>query len=110
MPDGSLARMKGQIVNLSIKEVEEIAQLARLDLTDDEKERFSGQLSAILDYFERMQALDTSDVPPTASVTGLVGVMREDEVRPSLSQAQALANAPAQEAGFVTVPAVLEES
>ena len=96
-------------MTLSKEAVADIANLARLQLTEDEIDRFGDQLSAILDYFDRLQALDTSGVPPTASVTGLVGVMRVDEVRLSFDQATALANAPAAEDGFFTVPAVLED-
>jgi aspartyl-tRNA(Asn)/glutamyl-tRNA(Gln) amidotransferase subunit C len=96
-------------MSLTLEEVEEIAALARLDLSKREKQRFPGQLSAILDYAARLQSLDTSDVPPTAQVTGLVGVMRDDVIQPSLTQDEALANAPEVQDGFVVVPAVLEE-
>lgn len=97
-------------MSLTIQQVEEIAVLARLDLTKKEKERFRDQLSAILDYAARLQALDTSNVPPTAQVTGLVGVMREDSVEAHLTQEQVLSNAPAAQDGFVVVPIVLEEN
>ncbi|MDQ4078035.1 MAG: Asp-tRNA(Asn)/Glu-tRNA(Gln) amidotransferase subunit GatC [Chloroflexota bacterium] len=96
-------------MSLTLRQVEEIADLVRLDLTKQEKERFRDQLSAILDYAERLQQLDTSGVPPTANVTGLVGVMREDVIEASFTQAEALANAAETESGFVVVPAVLEE-
>lgn len=96
-------------MSLTIQQVEEIAALARLELTKKEKERFREQLSAILEYAETLQELDTSNVPPTAQVTGLVGVMREDVVEASLTQAQALANAPATQDGFVVVPVVLSD-
>ncbi len=97
-------------MSLTLKQVEEIAELARLDLSRGEKERFRDQLSAILDYAERLQQLDTSDVPPTAQVTGLVGVMREDVITASFTQDEALANAPRDQDGFFVVPTVLEES
>jgi aspartyl-tRNA(Asn)/glutamyl-tRNA(Gln) amidotransferase subunit C len=97
-------------MSLTLKQVEEIAELARLDLSRGEKERFRDQLSAILDYAERLQQLDTSDVPPTAQVTGLVGVMREDVITASFTQDEALANAPRDQDGFFAVPTVLEES
>jgi aspartyl-tRNA(Asn)/glutamyl-tRNA(Gln) amidotransferase subunit C len=97
-------------MSLTLKQVEEIAELARLDLSRGEKERFRDQLSAILDYAERLQQLDTSDVPPTAQVTGLVGVMREDVITASCTQDEALANAPRDQDGFFVVPTVLEES
>lgn len=97
-------------MSLTIAQVEEIAGLARLELSPKEKERFRDQLSAILDYAETLQALDTSDVPPTAQVTGLTGVMRPDMITPSLTQAQVLANAGGVQEGFITVPVVLEEN
>ena len=97
-------------MSLTLKQVEEIAELARLDLSRGEKERFRDQLSAILDYAERLQQLDTSDVPPTAQVTGLVGVMRDDVIEASFTQDEALANAPQDQDGFFVVPTVLEES
>jgi aspartyl-tRNA(Asn)/glutamyl-tRNA(Gln) amidotransferase subunit C len=97
-------------MSLTLKQVEEIAELARLDLSRGEKERFRDQLSAILDYAERLQQLDTSNVPPTAQVTGLVGVMREDVITASFTQDEALANAPQDQDGFFAVPTVLEES
>lgn len=96
-------------MSLTLEQVSEIATLARLELTKQEKERFRQQLSAILDYAAMLQQLDTGNVPPTANVTGLVGVLRDDEIEPSLTQQQALANAPAHTGGFVVVPAVLEE-
>ena len=97
-------------MSLTLKQVEEIAELARLDLSRGEKERFRDQLSAILEYAERLQQLDTSDVPPTAQVTGLVGVMRDDVIEASFTQDEALANAPQDQDGFFVVPTVLEES
>jgi aspartyl-tRNA(Asn)/glutamyl-tRNA(Gln) amidotransferase subunit C len=97
-------------MTLTVNQVEEIALLARLDLTKQEKEKFRAQLSAILDYAEMLQELNTSHVPPTAQVTGLTGVMRDDVIEPSLTQEQALKNAPAHQEGFVTVPIVLEET
>lgn len=96
-------------MSLTIKQVENIAELARLELTAEEKVRFGGQLSAILDYAAILQELDTSNVPPTAQVTGLYGVMRDDVIEPSFTQEEALSNAPAALEGFVVVPAVLDE-
>ncbi len=95
-------------MSLTLQQVEEIALLARLDLSRQEQERFREQLSAILEYAERLQGLDTSNVPPTANVTGLVGVMRDDVIEASLTQVEALANAPVSANGFFSVPAVLE--
>jgi len=79
---------------LSLQEVENIAHLARLRLTDEEKTLFQSQLSAILDYAQTLQQLDTTDIPPAASALPLNNVMRADEPRPSLPVEDALANAP----------------
>lgn len=94
---------------LTRADVEHIAQLARLELTPEEKERFREQLSAILEYAARLQELDTEAIPPTAQVIEWRNVMREDEVRPSLSQEEVLANAPEARDGYFVVPTVLEE-
>lgn len=96
-------------MSLTVEQVEEIAALARLTLRPDEVARFQGQLSAILDYAERVQAVATEEVLLTSHATGLEGGMREDLIEGSLTQEEALANAPATEDGFVVVPAVLDE-
>jgi len=93
---------------LTLNEVEHIADLARLELTAEEKERFRDQLSTILGHFASLQQPDTSDVPPTATVLPLRNIMRKDEVRPSLSPEDALANAPDESAGCFRVRAILE--
>jgi len=95
-------------VTLSIAEVEHIANLARMDLTDDEKARFSQQLSAILDYIAELQALDTRDIPPTSSVLPGRNVLRADEPRPGLDLQDLLSNAPQVEDDQFRVPPVLE--
>ena len=93
---------------LTSEEVLHIARLARMSLTDDEVSRFAAQLSGILDHFAALAAVDTDGVEPTAHPLPLSNVMRADEARPSLSQADALANAPVQEDGYIRVRAVLE--
>ncbi len=95
-------------MSLKPQEVEHIAALARLDLSDEEKERFAGQLSAILDYAARLQALDTTGIPPTSS--GLPGrsVLRPDEARPGLDLEQLLQNAPQAQDRQFRVPPVLD--
>jgi len=93
---------------LSHVEVEHIAELAKLSLTDGEKERFREQLSAILDYAEILQRLDTEAIPPTATVLPLQNVMVADEVRPSFSRQDILANAPEAKNGCFKVQAILE--
>jgi len=94
---------------LSREEVERVAELARLTLTEEEKERYREQLSAILEYAQKLNVLDVSNIPPTAQVLPLQNVMRPDEPAPSLSQDEVLANAPQVEAGSFRVQAILEE-
>jgi aspartyl-tRNA(Asn)/glutamyl-tRNA(Gln) amidotransferase subunit C len=96
-------------VELSRDQVMQIAELAKLDLTEGEIENFGGQLSAILGFFERLQQVNTDTIPPTASVLPLHSVMRSDEVRPSLTRVQATANAPDAIEGQFRVSAVLDE-
>ena len=95
-------------MRLSVAEVEHVAQLAQLALSDQEKELFREQLSSILEHAARLQELDTAQIPPTATVLPLENVMREDQVEPSLSQEDALANAPAVADECFRVPVVLE--
>jgi aspartyl-tRNA(Asn)/glutamyl-tRNA(Gln) amidotransferase subunit C len=83
------------------KEVRHVADLARVGLDDDEVERFTDQFADILDYFETLEA-----VPEVERETDLVNVMREDEVRDSLSQEEALANAPETKDGYFKGPNV----
>ncbi len=89
-------------------DVEKTAQLARLELGEDEKERMVAQLSRILDVIARIAEVDTSAIPPTAQVVALRNVTRPDVVRPSLSPDEVLANAPNREGDFFKVRAVLE--
>jgi len=95
---------------LSLTEVEHVAELARLGLTEEEKALFRGQLSAILDYAAVLQGVDTSAIPPTATVLPLRNVMRDDAARPSLSQEDVLANAPDARDGFFAVAAILQKT
>jgi aspartyl-tRNA(Asn)/glutamyl-tRNA(Gln) amidotransferase subunit C len=95
-------------MKLSLAQVEHIAGLAKLSLSDDEKALYQEQLSAILEYAGRLQAVDTSAIPPTATVLPLRNVMRADEPRDSMSRDDVLANAPQVEAESFRVQAVLE--
>lgn len=95
-------------MKLTLAEVEHIAELARLSLSDDEKALYQEQLSAILEYAERLQALDTSAIPPTATVLPLRSVMRADEPRDSMSRDDVLANAPQVESESFRVQAVMD--
>jgi aspartyl-tRNA(Asn)/glutamyl-tRNA(Gln) amidotransferase subunit C len=94
---------------LSSSEVERIAQLAHLELTDDEKSLFSHQLAEILAYAERVRQVDTTGVAATAHVLAQHPAFRADAVQPSLPRADALATAPDADpkAGFFKVPRVL---
>ena len=95
-------------MKLSRAEVEHIAELAKLELTEEEKIKFCEQLSAILEYAEMLQKLDTEAIPPTATVLPLQNVMRPDEAAPSFSQEDILANAPDAAGGCFRVRAILE--
>ncbi len=92
---------------LTHDEVRRIAELAKLDLSDEEVALYATQLSHILDYFERLKALDTSHIPPTASVLRLRNVFRADEAGPALSPDEVVANAPAAADHQFVVSAVL---
>jgi aspartyl-tRNA(Asn)/glutamyl-tRNA(Gln) amidotransferase subunit C len=91
-------------VAITREEVLHVARLARLELTEEEIERFTQQLSAILEAVAKVSELDLADVEPTAHPLDLVNVWAGDEPRPSLPVEGALANAPEREAGFFKVP------
>lgn len=95
-------------MKLSREEVEHIAELAKVGLSEEEKALFQVQLSAILEYAAMLQRVDTSAIPPTATVLPLRNVMRPDEPRPSLPREDVLANAPQAEDGCFRVKAILE--
>ena len=97
-------------MKISRDQVEHIAELAKLALTPDEIDRYADQLSAILDYVSQLNQLDTSAIPPTASVLPLHNVLRPDAVAPSLPPAAALVNAPDAAADQFRVSAVLDDS
>ncbi len=90
--------------------VDHVARLARLDLTDEERERMRVELTHILEHAERIQALDLDGVPPTSHSVSIRNVMRPDEVTPSLEPAEALANAPEVEDGRIKVPRIIEDA
>ena len=94
------------VVEISRDEVLHVAKLARLALTEEEIERFRGQLSAILEAVGKVSELDLEGVPPTSHPLDLVNVLAEDDPVPSLSRDEALANAPDPENGFFGVPPV----
>jgi len=94
---------------ISRSDVEHVAGLARLGLTDDEIDLLQGQLSRILEAIGQLQAVDTSEVGPTAQVIELENVMRPDALRHGLRRDAALANAPLRDGDHIRVPLVLEE-
>lgn len=93
---------------LTISAVEHIAELAKLSLTEAEKVLYRDQLSAILEYAAAIQRIDTSAIPPTATVLPLRNVLREDCSEPALAQEDVLANAPDAADGCFRVRAILE--
>jgi len=80
--------------------------LARLNLSDAELELYSAQLEKILEYIEKLKELDVKDIPPTFHALSLKNVLREDEVKPSLTTEEALKNAPDKKDNFFSVPKV----
>ena len=86
-----------------------VADLARIQLTDDEVERFTKQLSVVLDSVGKLREVDTENIPPTASVLPLANVTREDEVRQSLSLEDAMRNAPTRDGDLFRVQTIIEE-
>ena len=86
------------------EEVLHVAKLARLELADDEVDRFTEQLSAILEAVDKVSELDLSDVEPTAHPLDVVNVWAPDEPAPSLTVEEALSNAPARDGNFFRVP------
>lgn len=95
-------------MKLNREEVLHIARLARLGLTDTEVNMFSQQLSKLLDSFEVLQRVDTTNVQPTSQPNTLKNVLKDDENKPSLSQSEVLGNAPHKNKEFFRVRAVLE--
>jgi aspartyl-tRNA(Asn)/glutamyl-tRNA(Gln) amidotransferase subunit C len=97
-------------MSLTLSEVEHIAELARLKLTDEEKQRFRQQLSEILEYAARLQAVDTSQISNAAAQPAPASShLRPDEPGPCLELKEVLANAPQSESGQFRVPPVLEQ-
>lgn len=95
-------------MKISPAEVEKIASLARLTMSDNEAETYGSQLSNILDYIEKLNELETSDIEPTYNAVGLENVVRKDEPAPCLTQDEALSNAPDPSDGFYRVPRIIE--
>jgi aspartyl-tRNA(Asn)/glutamyl-tRNA(Gln) amidotransferase subunit C len=94
---------------ISRQDVEHVARLSRLALSEAEAERMREQLSGILAYIDTLRALDTAGVEPTSHAVPLVNVMREDEPRPCLGQDEALASAPDRRDAYFRVPRIIED-
>ncbi|MBP2116406.1 Asp-tRNA(Asn)/Glu-tRNA(Gln) amidotransferase subunit GatC [Paenibacillus silagei] len=95
-------------MSITVKDVQHVAKLARLQLSPEEEATFTEQMNAILQYAEKLNELDTENVEPTTHVLQVSNVMRDDVVKESLTQEEALLNAPEHEEGHFKVPAVLE--
>lgn len=97
------------MANLSRSDVEHVAYLARLGLTDAELTRLEAELNHILDQYAILAELPTDEIPPTAQTIELENILRDDVVKPSLPVEAVLANAPARDGDFIVVPAILDE-
>jgi len=95
-------------MKITRQEVEHVARLARLELTEQEADTFTGQLDAILAYVDKLKELDTDGIIPTAHAVPMENAFREDVVQPSIGVENALANAPARAESFFRVPKVIE--
>jgi len=94
---------------IDIEQVKQVAKLARLALSEAEIAQFATQLSAILEYVEKLNRLDTADVEPLAHCLPINNCLREDRMKPSLGTEKTLANAPQKDEQFFLVPKILEE-
>jgi len=92
---------------IDTKTVKHVAFLVRLGISEEEAEKFSGQFSSIIDYFNMLNEVDTTDVPPASDIANAENILREDEVKPSMSHEEFIKNAPRSERGYVKVPTVL---
>lgn len=95
-------------MKIGVEDVEYAARLARLRLSDEEKEEFTGQLDDILTYMDQLNKVDTTEVEPTSHVISITNVLRNDEVRESLPREPSLRNAPEAARGFYKVPRIIE--
>lgn len=107
---GSSGDAGGPAPRLTRSDAAYVAKLARIDLTDDELDRYAAQLAVVLDHAAQVAAVDTAGRAPTAHPLALVNVLRSDEVRPSLDRSAALAAAPAVEDDRFRVPRIMGEA
>ena len=95
-------------MNITKEQVKHVAKLARLNLTEEEKERLTGEMENIIAFADKLNELDTTGVEPTAHVIPIQNIFREDVVKPSYEREKILGNAPSQEDGCFLVPQVVE--
>lgn len=95
-------------MNISMADVEKVARLARLELTEEEKNLFAGQMDAIIGYVEKIKEIDTDGITPTSYAVPMENAFREDAVKPSIGVEKALENAPRRVDSFFKVPKVIE--
>ena len=93
---------------LSRGDVEHVARLARVEITEEEKEQFTSELTSILDYVAKLNSADTENTEPISQISGLENVTREDKISESLGQEKVLLNAPDNKDGFIKVKQVFE--
>jgi len=93
---------------ISKEEVEKIGKLARIDLKDNEKEKFRKELSSVLEFVSQLQELDTKKVEPISQVTGLDNILEDDEIKESFNREDLLKNVPERERSFIKVKKVFE--
>jgi len=95
-------------MKITVAEVEHVARLARLELSEDEKKLFVGQMDAILGYVDKLRGLNTDNIQPTSHAVPVENAFRQDRAQPSIGVAKALANAPDRAESFYRVPKVIE--
>lgn len=95
-------------MSITVADVDHVARLARLELTDNEKVLFAGQMDAILGYVEKLKELDTAGIIPTSHAVPMENAFREDLVCPSIGLEKALGNAPLKSGSYYNVPKVIE--
>lgn len=93
---------------ITLKDVEHVAKLARLDLSEEEKSKFADQMGKLLDYFNQLKEINTEDIEPMAHPVQAVNVVREDQIVPSCGRDEILKNAPEEEDGYFRVPKIID--
>jgi aspartyl-tRNA(Asn)/glutamyl-tRNA(Gln) amidotransferase subunit C len=93
---------------ITLKEVEHVAKLARLDLTEEEKNKFVDQIGKLLDYFNQLKEINTESIEPMAHPVQAVNVVREDIIVESCGRDEILKNAPQEEDGYFKVPKIID--